>query len=122
MRFLLGLAIGLIIAGFVMIAQGHAQVPAAPPKAPIVVHRAATPPPKVVYVYPPTPYPGWGLGSWIAAPFSAVGSVIGAVGAGVTNVVEAPFIAVGNSWDANNCWRNMVDQRTGETKLYWICR
>jgi hypothetical protein len=123
-------AFGIVF--FACFALAFAQVPAVsstqvPPKAAAAihkapaVHKAAPPAPKVVYVYPPAP-PDWGLGSWIAAPFRAIGSGIGYVGAGVTNVVETPFIAVGQAWDSNNCWRNMTDRRTGETKLYWICK
>jgi hypothetical protein len=86
--------------------------------APVIRH---APPPQWHYVQPAPQPEGWGIGSWFAAPFNAAGTVIGTVAAGVGNVVETPFIAVGQAWSNENCWRNMVDPRDGQTKLYWVC-
>jgi hypothetical protein len=98
--FILGMAVAF--AAFAIAAYAHAQ-----PMPP----RGAPPPP-----------PGYTFGDWLAAPFNAIGHGIGAVAAGVGNVVETPFIAVGQAWGNNNCWRKMVDPRDGQTKLMWICR
>ncbi len=77
------------------------------------------------HVMPPTPQrpqPEWGFGSWLAAPFNAIGSGVGYVAAGVGNVVETPFIAAGQAWSNENCWRNMIDPRDGQQKLFYVCR
>lgn len=115
------MAIGFL--ALALAASAHAQP--APPvivhrAPPVIVHHSPPPPPRVVYVE--RPREEWGLGSWLAAPFNAIGTGVGTVAAGVGNIVEAPFIAVGQAWGENNCWREMVDRRTGESKLMWICR
>ena len=116
--FLIGMATILLT----MVIAVHAQ-PASPlvhKAPPAIIHHAPSQQPRIVYV--DRPREDWGLGSWLAAPFNAIGVGVGTVAASVGNVVEAPFIAVGQAWGDNNCWREMVDRRTGETKLMWICK
>jgi hypothetical protein len=111
-------------------AFAHDLDPAAPPP-PAVVQKTAPPHHAAAkhvpqwHVMPaqqPMPAPEWGLGSWFAAPFNAAGTVIGTVAGGVANVVETPFIAVGQAWSNENCWQHMVDPHDGQIKLFWICK
>jgi hypothetical protein len=113
----------LVLIGFSLHARAQAPVIVHPP-APTVIHKAAphhVPQWHAVPMQPVQPE-GWGVGSWFAAPFNAVGSVVGTVAAGVGNVVETPFIAAGQAWSNENCWQHMVDPHDGQIKLFWICK